>query len=98
MSRGTTLAENKLVADLIDRHILPKKGRPRRPVYVITDDDHILSNAIGDVRELRAVGLSRTDAITCVAEKLNITYEKLDDDYSGRRRSMRKAGLPDWLN
>jgi hypothetical protein len=90
MSRSTTLAENKLVADLIDRHILPKRGRPRRPVYVITHDDHILSNAIGDVDELRARGFSRIDAIARVAERLDITYDKLDDAYSGRRRSMRK--------
>ena len=66
-SRGTTLAENELVADLIDRHILPKRGRPRRPVYVITDEDQLLNTACSEVEDLRAAGFSRADAITRVS-------------------------------
>jgi hypothetical protein len=99
-SRGTTAAENKLLADLIDRVVLTwPVGARRRPAYMITDDEHVLLNACADVRDLRAkklsVGekLSVTDAVTRVAAELNIPYSKLLDAYQGRTRAMRKKKM-----
>jgi hypothetical protein len=96
-SRGTTAAENKLLADLIDRVVLTwPVGARRRPAYMITDDEHVLINACADVRGLRAkklsVGekLSVTDAVTRVAAEYNMPYNKLLDAYQKRRRTMRK--------
>jgi hypothetical protein len=66
-SRSTTPNENLLLADLIDRNILPKGGRPRRPMYIMTVDDKTLSNASYKVEELRNLGWSRADAINRVA-------------------------------
>jgi hypothetical protein len=97
-SRGTTAAENELIADLIDRLKLTwPVGARRRPAYMITDDEHVLLNACADVRDLRAkklsVGekLSVADAVTRVAAELNIPYSKLLDAYQGRTRAMRKT-------
>jgi hypothetical protein len=91
MSRGTTRAENELLADWIDRKVPPTRaGRPRRPVYAMSHDDHILSNARGDVEELRTGGLSVADAITQVAKEQGIPHKTLADAYHRRRRSMRK--------
>jgi hypothetical protein len=91
MSRGTTPPENKLLADWIDRKVPPTRaGRPRRPVYTMSHDDRILSNACGDVEELRGGGLSVANAITQVAKERGIPRSKLADFRDGRRRSRRK--------
>jgi hypothetical protein len=95
-SRGTTAAENKLLADLIDRVVLTwPVGARRRPAYMITDDHHALLNARADVRDLLGAHppgakLSVTDAVTRVAAEHNIPYSKLLDAYQGRTRAMRK--------
>jgi hypothetical protein len=90
-SRGTSAAENKLLADLIERLVLKwPVGARRRPAYVITNDDHALLNARADVSGLRAGGLSVADAITQVAADYGTPEQKLADAYQGRRRSMRK--------
>jgi len=95
-SRGTTKAENELIANLIDRLKLAwPVGARRRPAYTISDDEHVLLNACADVRELldaKPLGakLSVDDAVTRVAAGHNIPYSKLLDAYQGRRRSMRK--------
>jgi hypothetical protein len=96
-SRGTTAAENKLLADLIDRVVLTwPVGARRRPAYMITDDEHVLLNACADVKDLRDAAklsgkkLSVADAVTRVAAELNIPHSKLLDAYQGRTRAMRK--------
>ena len=90
-SRGTTKAENELLADLIDRVVLTwPVGRRRRPAYLITDDDHHLSNARVSVKHLRDDGLSVVEAITQVSKETGIPYQKLEDAHHRRRRSMRK--------
>jgi hypothetical protein len=96
-SRGTTAAENKLLADLIDRVVLTwPVGARRRPAYTITEDEHALLNACGDVRDLRDAAklsgktLSVDDAVTRVAAKYNVPHSKLLDAYQKRRRTMRK--------
>jgi hypothetical protein len=97
-SRGTTAAENKLLADLIDRVVLTwPVGARRRPAYMITDDEHVLLNACGDVRDLLDAAklsgkkLSVDDAVTRVAAKYNTPYDKLLDAHHKRRRTMRKT-------
>jgi hypothetical protein len=96
-SRGTTAAENKLLADLIDRVVLTwGVGARRRPAYMITDEDHNLLNARADVKELLRIAklsgekLLVADAVTRVAAERNIPYSKLLDTYQGRTRTMRK--------
>src|SRR5450631_260601 len=90
-SRGTTPAENKLLADWIERKVPPTRpGRPRRPAYTMSKDDQILSSASGDVQELRAGGLSVANATALVAKERGIPRSKLADFREGRRRSRRK--------
>jgi hypothetical protein len=96
-SRATTAAENKLLADLIDRVVLRwPVGARRRPAYMITDDEHVLINACADVKDLRDAAklsgkkLSVTDAVTHVAAKHDVPYSQLLDAYQKRRRTMRK--------
>jgi hypothetical protein len=90
-SRGTTVAENKLLADLIDRAVLTwPVGARRRPAYMQSEEDHHLRNALVSVRRLRDDGLSVAEAITQVSKEYGIPYQKLEDAYHGRRRSMRK--------
>jgi hypothetical protein len=96
-SRGTTAAENKLLADLIDRVVLTwPVGARRRPAYAISDEEHVLLDACGDVRDLRDAAklsgekLSVADALTRVAAKYDVPYNQLLDAYQKRRRTMRK--------
>jgi hypothetical protein len=95
-SRGTTKAENELIADLIDRVVLKWPiGKRRRPAYMITDDEHALLNACGNVRNLLdatplGAKLSVNDAVMRIAAQYNISHSKLLDAYQRRRRSMRK--------
>jgi hypothetical protein len=96
-SRGTAAAENKLLADLIDRVVLTwPVGARRRPAYMITEDEHALLNACAEVRDLLDAAklsgkkLSVADAVTRVAAKYNMPYNKLLDAHQKRRRTMRK--------
>jgi hypothetical protein len=86
-SQGTTTA--KLIADMIDRYI-PKRDRRRQPIYVLRADHHIMLNAVAEVRELQASGMSRADAITQVTEGHNIDINKMVEWVAGRARPMRK--------
>ena len=80
-----------LLADLIDRWDLVKpRNRPRRPAYMMSDDDIALSSACGAIEGLREEGLSLNDAITRVTKERNISRSKLEDFRARRRRSVRK--------
>jgi hypothetical protein len=60
---------DRLTADLLERYDLkrPSKGRPRLPIYSMTDDDTLLHNSSCLVEELQAAGFSFTDAVARVA-------------------------------
>jgi hypothetical protein len=90
-SRGTTAAENELIADVFDRVVLKwPVGARRLPSYMIAEDHHTLLNARGDVQELQAMGLSLAKAIERVSENLNIPYAKLEGVCRGQARFVRK--------
>jgi hypothetical protein len=66
--KSTNETRDLLLADWIERYDHVKKtGRPRLPIYTMTDDDKLLHNASFRVEELRAVGFSFTDAVARVA-------------------------------
>jgi hypothetical protein len=86
VSRSTTEAE--LLADVIDRYI-PKRDRRRSPIYLLDPDHHTMLNALGDVSELRAAGMSVREAITRVAKERGIRPNKLVEWRGGRSRWQR---------
>jgi hypothetical protein len=66
--KSTGMKRDLLIADWIDRYNHEKpKGRPRLPIYNMTDDDKVLHSASNAVKELRAEGLSTADATARVA-------------------------------
>jgi hypothetical protein len=84
---------DKLLADLISRYDLkrPKRaGRPRRPIYSVSDNGHDLWQARFAVQDLVSKGLSAADAITQVAQKRGIPPQKVADAYYGRARAVRE--------
>jgi hypothetical protein len=90
-SRGTTKAENELLADLIERVVLKWGVGPRKlPAYLIADDHHNMLNARARVQELRASGLSRPKAIERISEDLKIPFVKLERVCRGQERFIRK--------
>jgi hypothetical protein len=90
-SRGTTKAENELIADLIGRVVLKWGAGPRMlPAYMIEDDHHNLLNARADVQELQARGYSLTEAINQVSESNKFSYTVLEDVCRGQARFIRK--------
>jgi hypothetical protein len=88
-SRGTTPTESVLLADLIDRHILPKRGRRRDPIYVLKEDHHTMLNALARVGELRAGGMSLDEAVTKSAQEHGIPHSRLVEWRAGRSRWQR---------
>jgi hypothetical protein len=91
MSRGTTRTENALLADLFDRLVLKwPVGARRRPAYLISEDDHVLINALYDVELLKTRGTKVGAALAQIAKKRDIPLEKLVAAQNGQRRSMRE--------
>jgi hypothetical protein len=95
--KSTGTLWDKLLADLISRYDLktPRRaGRPRRPIYSVSDDEAALWQAYFAVQDLVRKGrdgrLSVTDAVTQVSAERNIAHSKLLDAYQGRARAMRK--------
>jgi hypothetical protein len=66
--KSTGEKRDLLIADWIERYDHVKKpGRPRLPIYNMTDDDKVLHNVSCLVKDLRDVGFSSTDAFARVA-------------------------------
>jgi hypothetical protein len=78
--QSTGEKRDRLVADLFERYDLkrPSKGRPRLPIYNMTDDDNLLHSASNAVKFLQGAGYSRTDAVQRVdAEFANAAIDNL---------------------
>ena len=89
--KSTGDKRDALLADLIDRYdFAKKKSRPRRPAYVMTNEDLELSAANADIEDLRAQDWTLTDAIKHVAARRGIKISQLEDFHANRRRSTRK--------
>jgi hypothetical protein len=90
--KSTGSLRDALLADLLDRHDLAKKkgrGRPKRPDYVMPDDDLRLSQANAAVDDLVSPDCCLDEALDHAAEKYGTTKKKLIDFRTGRRRSLR---------
>jgi hypothetical protein len=94
--KSTGTMWDKLLADLISRYDLtrPKRpGRPRQPIYRVSDEAHEGWQAHFEVQELlcRPDGkLSVDAAITQVAKKRGLPRQKVADAHQGRARAVRK--------
>ena len=91
--KSTGDTRDALLADLIDRYDLAKKtgrGRPRRPAYVMSDDDLNLAQANGMVTKLVSPDCSLDEALERAAAKYGTTAGKLSEFRMGRRRSVRR--------
>ena len=66
--KSTGEKRDELIADWIDRYDhVRTKGRPRLPIYNMSDDEKLLHSASHAVKVLQHTGYSRTDAVTRVA-------------------------------
>jgi hypothetical protein len=91
MLKSTRDQRDMLLADLIERWVFVKpKSRPRRPAYMMSEDDIILAEANGAVMDMVENGMKVADAKTLVCKERDISRRKLEDFRAGRRRSMRK--------
>jgi hypothetical protein len=78
--KSTGEKRDRLTADLLERYDLkrPSKGRPRLPLYHMTDDDKVLHSVSHAVEVLQDAGYSRTDAVTRIdAEVANAAVDDL---------------------
>lgn len=79
-----------LLADLLERWILVKpRSRPRRPAYMMSEDDIALASASGAVMDMKEKGMKVGHAMTLVCKERNISRSKLEDFRARRRRSVR---------
>jgi hypothetical protein len=91
MLKSTRDQRDRLLADLIERWVFVKpRSRPRRPAYLMSDDDIALAAANGAVITMVENGMKVADAVTLVSKERNISRSKLEDFRAGRRRSTRK--------
>jgi len=79
------------IGDVIDRHDFKKPAhKPRKPSYVLTDNDMALSSADAAVIDLMSKGCSLDEAIAAIANKRGISVSLLIEHHARRRRVQRK--------
>ncbi len=79
------------LADLIERRCVPLPvGRPRTPVYTISDTSLLHLLAVQWVRKYRREGMSEEAALEEIAKECNINVTSLRLSFQGKNTSLRR--------